>query len=135
MEWVAISFSKGSSGSRDQTHVSCIAGRFFTTEPPGKPRVEAVRPAGGIVGIQRKVPGRLDLDGMVAVGWRELEGVEMFLGRLYKVWGWIASAYVGRREREGGYQVTSVKGLASTHWILRGYLGFDLHAHILGLPW
>ena len=60
-----------------------------------------MRPAGGIVGIQRKVPGRLDLDGMVAVGWRELEGVEMFLGRLYKVWGWIASAYVGRREREG----------------------------------
>lgn len=38
---------------------------------------------------------------MVAMGWRELEGIEMFLGRLYKVWGWIASAYVGRREREG----------------------------------
>ena len=48
-----------------------------------------------------KVSGLLDLDGMVAMGWRELEGVEMFLGRLYKVWGWIASAYVGRREREG----------------------------------
>ena len=30
LEWVAISFSKGSSWSRDWTWVSCIAGRFFT---------------------------------------------------------------------------------------------------------
>ena len=36
LEWVAISFSRGSSQPRDQTQVSCIAGRFFTTEPPGK---------------------------------------------------------------------------------------------------
>ena len=28
-EWVAISFSRGSSLLRDQTQVSCIAGRFF----------------------------------------------------------------------------------------------------------
>ena len=28
LEWVAISFSRGSSQSRDRTHVSCIAGRF-----------------------------------------------------------------------------------------------------------
>ena len=30
LEWVAISFSRGSSWPRDQTQVSCIAGRFFT---------------------------------------------------------------------------------------------------------
>ena len=30
LEWVAISFSRGSSQSRDQTQVSCIAGRHFT---------------------------------------------------------------------------------------------------------
>ena len=30
LEWVAISFSRGSSRLRDQTWVSCIAGRFFT---------------------------------------------------------------------------------------------------------
>ena len=29
-EWVAISFSRGSSWSRDQTQVSCISRRFFT---------------------------------------------------------------------------------------------------------
>ena len=28
----------GSSGPREWTRVSCIAGRVFTTEPPGKPR-------------------------------------------------------------------------------------------------
>ena len=36
LEWVAISFSRGSSWLRDQTWVSWIAGRFFTAEPPGK---------------------------------------------------------------------------------------------------
>ena len=30
LEWVDISFSRGSSWHRDQTWVSCIAGRFFT---------------------------------------------------------------------------------------------------------
>ena len=30
LEWVAISLSRGSSWSRGQTSVSCIAGRFFT---------------------------------------------------------------------------------------------------------
>ena len=29
LEWVAFPFSRGCSQSRDQTGVSCIAGRFF----------------------------------------------------------------------------------------------------------
>ena len=37
LEWVAISFSRGSSWSKHQTHISCIAGGFFTAGPPGKP--------------------------------------------------------------------------------------------------
>ena len=37
LEWVTISFFKGSSRPRDQTWVSCIADRYFTAEPPGKP--------------------------------------------------------------------------------------------------
>ena len=37
LEHVTISFSRASSQPRDRTWVSCIAGRFFTTEPPGKP--------------------------------------------------------------------------------------------------
>ena len=31
LEWVAISFSRGSSQHRGRTQVSCIAGRFFTS--------------------------------------------------------------------------------------------------------
>ena len=38
LEWVAISFSRGSSQPRDRNCVSCLAGRFFTTEPPRKPQ-------------------------------------------------------------------------------------------------
>jgi len=38
LEWVAISFSRGYSQLRDQTHISCLAGRFFTNAPPGKPQ-------------------------------------------------------------------------------------------------
>ena len=30
LEWVAISFSRGSSQSRDRTQISCTVGRFFT---------------------------------------------------------------------------------------------------------
>ena len=40
LEWVSISSSRGSSPPRDWTHVSfvsCMAGRFFTTKPLGKP--------------------------------------------------------------------------------------------------
>ena len=36
LKWVAISFSRGSSWSRDGTRISCIGGRFFTTQLPGK---------------------------------------------------------------------------------------------------
>ena len=31
LEWVAFPFSRGSFQLRDQTQVSCIAGRFFTS--------------------------------------------------------------------------------------------------------
>ena len=36
LEWVAIAFSRGSSQPRDQTRVSCTAGRFFTDWATGK---------------------------------------------------------------------------------------------------
>ena len=35
LEQVAMPSSRGSSQPRDGTQVSCIAVRFFTTEPPG----------------------------------------------------------------------------------------------------
>ena len=36
LEWIATSFSRGSSWSKDQTQVSCIAGGFFTIWATGK---------------------------------------------------------------------------------------------------
>ena len=40
LEWVAISFSRGSSWLRNQSHIFCLAGRFFTAGPPGKPKLD-----------------------------------------------------------------------------------------------
>ena len=37
LEWVAISFSRGSFQTRDQTRISCFVSGFFTAEPTGKP--------------------------------------------------------------------------------------------------
>ena len=37
LEWVVIPFSRGSFWPRDWTHVSCIAGRFFTIWAARKP--------------------------------------------------------------------------------------------------
>ena len=34
---VAMSFSRGTSKPSNLTHISCIAGGLFTSEPPGKP--------------------------------------------------------------------------------------------------
>ena len=36
LEWITISFSRGSSWPRDQTCGHSIVGRFFTPEPPGE---------------------------------------------------------------------------------------------------
>ena len=41
LEWVAISYSRGSSQPRERTCISCLAGGFFTIEPPQKPHLEA----------------------------------------------------------------------------------------------
>ena len=40
LEWIAMPFSRESSQPRDWTSISCISGRSFTTEPPGKPEQE-----------------------------------------------------------------------------------------------
>ena len=39
LEWPAFPFSRGSFQPRDQTQVSCIAGKFFTSWTQGKPRI------------------------------------------------------------------------------------------------
>ena len=44
LERVAFPFSRASSQPRDRTRVSCFAGRFFMTVPPGKPRRDVAYP-------------------------------------------------------------------------------------------
>ena len=42
LEWVAIPFSRGSSNPGIEPRSPAVAGRFFTTEPPGKPRKSTI---------------------------------------------------------------------------------------------
>ena len=48
LEWVAIPFSRGSSGPRDQAQSSCIPGGFFTSEPSGKTKGHSKRNVMGL---------------------------------------------------------------------------------------
>ena len=50
LEWGALSFSMGSSRPRNQTHVSCFAGGFFTTKLP-------LYLALPLKGLKQKLPG------------------------------------------------------------------------------
>ena len=67
LELVTISFSRGSSQPRDQTRDSCSAGRFSTTEPPGKllllvqikPSEEKQKVEKSISYTERETPGGL----------------------------------------------------------------------------
>ena len=43
LEWIAISFSRGSSWPRDWTQASCIAGRFFTNWTMREAQVQQYR--------------------------------------------------------------------------------------------
>ena len=42
LEWVAVSFFRISSWPKDRIHISFLAGKFFNTEPPGKPHVHLI---------------------------------------------------------------------------------------------
>ena len=45
LEWVAYPFSSRSFSPRNQTEVSCIAGRFLPTELSGKPLLQTMLPS------------------------------------------------------------------------------------------
>ena len=44
LEWVAISYSRGSSQPRDKPESPALAGVFFTTEPAGSPSAKVYGP-------------------------------------------------------------------------------------------
>ena len=64
LEWVAISFSRGSSQPRDRTQVSCIAGGFFTIWAAREamwmpPACRDLQPRGGNRRVNRQSAARL----------------------------------------------------------------------------
>ena len=65
LECIAIPFSRESSRPRDQTHVSCIASEFFTTETPMKsfvPRKRTIKMKPLCYGKQNVVPNKHTLE-------------------------------------------------------------------------
>ena len=58
LEWIAMLFSRGSFQLRVRTWVSCIAGRFFKSEPPGKPKEwKSHQYSGHNIKMEEKTPG------------------------------------------------------------------------------
>ena len=55
LEWVAIPFSRGSSGPRDQILVSCIGGRFFTVWASRATQKTQGTENGGLLGLRTRV--------------------------------------------------------------------------------
>ena len=57
LEWVAISFSRGSSRPSDQTWVSCTAGRFFTKWVISQCKIKSLKKETSLMAlVQRLVP-------------------------------------------------------------------------------
>ena len=102
MEWVAISFSRGSFQPKDQTRVSCITGKFFTIwatresleywsglpcpspEDLPKPGIEARSPHAGGLRWCHVVMGRPGFDPWVGkMPWRR-ERLPTPVNNLYK---------------------------------------------------
>ena len=67
LEWVAVSFSRGSSRPRAGTRVSCLSRRVFTAEPPGSP----VFPVLGLEWADSVDVGPVDIEGQLYSGAHE----------------------------------------------------------------
>ena len=64
LEWAAIPFSRASSQSRDQTQVSCIAGRFFTSVEKGMFTYSNI--------LTWRFPWTEESEGLRSMGWQRV---------------------------------------------------------------
>ena len=83
LDWVAFPFSRGSSQPRDQTQISRIAGRFFTSWATGKPKntgVGSLSILQGIFPTQESNRGLLLFRGILLTA--EPPGKPSYQGRL-----------------------------------------------------
>ena len=93
LEGVAIPISRESLRPRDKTCISCIAGRFLTTERPGKPEEQVVQRQSGI----REAEGDGERMAWTNVGAREMvtrgwilahsEGADTMICQCIGLWG------------------------------------------------
>ena len=118
LEWVAILFSRGSSPPRDQTWVSCIAGRFFaiwaTREAPGysvKVKVSVTQPRPALCDPMDCSPPGSSVHGILQA--RILEWVAISLSRgssRLRDWTW----------------VSHIADRLFTNWVTREDLGYSV---------
>ena len=109
LEWVAMPSSRASSQPRHLTQVSCITGRFFTTEPHGKPFPSPDsakwKQHGGIC--------RMSLRGF-RIGSLELRSLDLD----EREWGMGARAKAGARGRWDWTEVRAGQGFCDLSWQL-----------------
>ena len=85
LEWVAMPSSRGSSRPRDWTHISCTAGRFSITEPPGKPQLflKQKQKVKSPADLEVTIPDPVNLFYVLFKQKRELETTEAWVSRWY----------------------------------------------------
>ena len=90
LEWVAMPSSRESSQPRGQTCISALAGRFFTTEPLGKPLLKEKESSRG--GQRDAVWGvlRPSLWALKVEEWAARQGKQVAF-ELERAWPWIVA--------------------------------------------
>ena len=103
LEWVAISFSRGSSQPRNRTQVSCIAGRFFTTRATKEAPWDLPNP-----GTEPRFP-ILQADSLSVIHKGSPRRLE-----------WVAYPFSSRSSRPGNQtRVSCIAGRFFTNWVIR----------------
>ena len=114
LEWVAFPFPRGSSQSRDQSQVSCIAGEFFTSWTTGKPKNTRV----GILSVlQRIFPNQKSNRGLLHCKW-------IFCQLSYQGSSWVECLKLEVSVLSQNAQFRLVAGIERTRWTAQRSAGF-----------
>ena len=138
LEWVLISFSKGSSQPRDWTWVSCMAGKFFTIWATiwckiRKPQ-KSIRPRHTpLTSFLRVLP---EIDYACA----NIKDVSCsyFLNAQYftvkRTWHPLRYSYLENHMDRGAWWAIQPMALQRVHWTLMNWLSTDVVFHCVNVP-